>query len=253
MAIDEKYIALINAGLDGELSPDESAELDDFLEESAEGRALHASLRKLCGVLDAVPELPPPPHLRHVIMEYVSPQAKVTGNASLWQTLLGLPVVRFGGAFALGIILTLTLISSDRISKNAFDDVTGLVGTITSGSIATGGSSISLSSSEIAGTVTTRLAGSIMIIDFDLSSHGPVEIVAGFSDPDIWFNGFAQLESTGTSVSAEAGEVRMKMQGKRRYAVYLHNASGTGATISLSFYAAGTLVHEENLQFGAKN
>ena len=60
---------------------------------------------------------------------------------------------------------------------------------------------------EVAGTVTLRSTGPLLIVDFDLSALQPVEIVAGYSDKSIWFNGFAQLESTGTSIAAETGAV----------------------------------------------
>ena len=107
-----------------------------------------------------------------------------------------------------------------------------------------------LTLNEIAGTSDLHRAGSIMILDFDLVSQGPVEIVAGFANPDIWFNGFAQLESEGTSVAAETGQVTLRMDGQRRYAVYLRNPSRTAATIKLSFYTNGTLLHEDELTFG---
>ena len=40
MAIDEKHEELINADIDGEIQPDEKAELDAFLATSEAGRAL---------------------------------------------------------------------------------------------------------------------------------------------------------------------------------------------------------------------
>ena len=65
-----------------------------------------------------------------------------------------------------------------------------------------GADSIQLSLNEIAGSVQLNRSGSIMILDFDLASPGPIEIVASFADRDVWFNGFAQLESSGTTIAA---------------------------------------------------
>ena len=103
--------------------------------------------------------------------------------------------------------------------------------------------------SQVAGTVTLRSAGPILIVDFDLSARGPVEILAGYSDKSIWFNGFAQLESSGTSISAETGRVTLGMQGKRRYAVYLHNEGGRATTVNLQFRSDGEVVHEASLDY----
>ena len=136
------------------------------------------------------------------------------------------------------------------------DDVTDLVGTISQPEF-TGQKSVEasilLTLNEIAGSVHLNSVGSIMILDFDLVARGPIEIVASFSDLDIWFNGFAQLESNGTTITAEAGQVRVRMEGQRRYAVYLNNDSHSAATISLRFYSGGTLIHEDELRFGDKN
>ena len=44
MAIERNYTDLINADIDGDISAPEKAELQAFLDESAEGQALYLSL-----------------------------------------------------------------------------------------------------------------------------------------------------------------------------------------------------------------
>jgi hypothetical protein len=97
--------------------------------------------------------------------------------------------------------------------------------------------------------VTLRSQGPLLIVDFDLSARQPVEIVAGYSDKSIWFNGFAQLESTGTSIAAESGAVILKMDGTRRYAVFLNNPGLRPAKIDLQFTADDQVIHEAQLSF----
>ena len=153
--------------------------------------------------------------------------------------------------FAAGAALTLALVDSGQVTRGAFDDVTGLVGTIADPELAVPEHAmISIDESEVAGTVTLRSAGPILIVDFDLSAKQPVQIQAGYADKSIWFNGFAQLESSGTSVSAETGAVTLEMDGKRRYAVYLNNPGQRPATINLQFLAGGQVIHEGQLRFG---
>jgi len=147
-------------------------------------------------------------------------------------------------------------LSSEQISRQALDDVADLVGTITQPEAArdlAAADDIQLTLNELAGSVSLRRLGDMLIIDFDLTSQGPVDIVAAFADPDIWFNGFAQLESAGTSVAAENGRVTLHMEGQRRYALYLNNTSQGAATVNLRFYANGQLVHEDDLVFGEDN
>ena len=249
MAIEQKYTDLINADIDGEISANDRAALEAFLAENAEGRALHAELSSLCTSLDAVEPAEPPRHLRHVIMSSVNPPSPEPATPGMLQGLLAAPALRYAAIFAAGVFLTLSLVSSDQISNHAFDDVTGLVGSIADPVNAELVNSVSVDESQIAGTVSLRRAGTMLILDFDLVSTDSIEIEANCTDPSIWFNGFAQLESSGTSVSAKSGRVTLGMQGKRRYAVYLHNEGGRQTTVNLQFKADGEVVHEASLDY----
>lgn len=252
MAIDEKYTELINANIDGEISPAEKTELEAFLAGSEEGRALAAELRALGETLDSVPELSPPPHVRHVVMNSIpeiTPEAPAAPG--FLQSLFAVPALRYAATFAAGVVMTVALVDSGKIQQEAFDDVTGLVGTISdTARLGPGVDSEVIHKSNLAGTVTLREAGEMLIIDIDLSTSGPVDIVASYNDRSIWFNGFAQLESTGTSVSASDGEIKIQVDGKRRYAVYLHNSEDHNLLIKLGFFADGASIHEADLEYG---
>ena len=250
MTIDTKYFELIQADIDGEIDEAGKADLESFLADSEEGRAVYGQLESLCGSLDGMPSVEPPPHLRHVLLNQAPVKAAPQPSPGLLQRLFAGPVLGYVGVFAAGAALTLALVDSDQISKGAFDDVTGLVGTIADSDFAVPDhGTISVDKSEIAGTVKLRSAGPILIVDFDLSARQPVEIVAAYSDKTIWFNGFAQLESSGTSVAAETGAVTLNMDGKRRYAVYLNNPGMRPATIDLRFMADDQVIHEAQLSF----
>lgn len=147
------------------------------------------------------------------------------------------------------MVLALSIVSSDQISNQAFDSVTGLVGTVADPVNASLEGSFALNEPAIAGTVSLRSAGSLLILDFDLVSTDYIEIEAAYSDRTIWFNGFAQLESDDTTVSAGIGRVRLGMEGKRRYAVYLHNQGGRDTTVNLRFMVDGDVVHESKLDY----
>lgn len=259
MAIDPKIVDLINAEIDATISTEDRATLDEYLAESEAGRALRNELHGLCNDLDAVESVTPPPHLKHVILHSLGAKTPVMPDAGRKKTehwinsWLGLTGVRYALSFATGIVLATVFASSDQITRHALDDVTHLVGTIAQpepGGALSGGESFQLALNEIGGTVSLSMSGPIMIIDFDLSSAGPIEVVADFPDRDIWFNGFAQLESNGTRVTAETGQVTLHMEGHNRYAVYLHNASRDSTTVTLRFFSSGRLIYENKLSFG---
>ena len=253
MAIDEKYIALINADIDGDIQPDEKTELEGFLAESEAGQALQEELRSLCSTLDGADMLDAPPHLRHVIMNSLpSPKPQSSPAAELpgfWYSLLAMPALRYTATFAAGVILAVSIVDSGQVQQGAFNEVTGLVGTMSDASDIAPVASTVVHKAAVAGTITLRRADPILIIDFDLSTKGPIDIVATYDDKSVWFNGFAQLESTGTSISADGGQIRIQVDGKRRYAVYLHNAGSRKLSINLQFFSNGVPVHQAVLEY----
>ena len=249
MTIEQKYTDLINADIDGEISAADKAELQAFLDESTEGQALHDDLSSVRDTLDAIQSEEPPPHVRHIIMNSVKPTRKPEESPGFLQILFATPAVKYAVTFAAGVILTLSIVDSDQISDHAFDDVTGLVGTVSDPVNAAPASSISVTEPDLAGTVSLRSAESMLILDFDLVAKNHIDIEANYSDPSIWFNGFGQLESEGTTISAETGRIRLGMNGKRRYAVYLHNQGGRETTVNLRFLADGKVVHEASLGY----
>lgn len=246
MTIEQNYTDLMNADIDGEISDAGKSELMAYLAESAEGRELYEQLSSLCDSLNSGELVSPPPHMRHVIMNSVKPTRPKQDSL---QMLLAMPTLRYAMMFAVGVFLTLSLVKSGQMSDSAFDDVTGLVGTISEPIGADLASSITVDNVEIAGKVSLRSTGSMLILDFDLTARGPVEIQADYTDRTIWFNGFGQLESSGTTISAEQGHIKLGMEGKRRYAVYLHNEGGRGTTVSLRFVSNGTVIHEATLEY----
>lgn len=249
MTIEQKYIDLINADLDGEIEHADKGDLEAFLAENGDARALHADFATLCGTIDSIEAVSPPPHIRHVIMNSVKPTPAKTESPGILEMLFESPVLKYSATFAAGVLLTLSIASSDKISNQAFDDVTGLVGTISdpiSGDLV---HTIAVDNTEVAGQVSLRSAGSMLILDFDLVANSPIEIEADYADRTIWFNGFAQLESSGTTISAKSGSVTLGMEGKRRYAVYLQNGGERGVTVNLRFITGGEVVHEASLKY----
>jgi len=249
MSIDQNLIALINAEIDGEINSTEKAELDAILAESEAARDMYNDLGALCESLHSIEEESPPAHLKHVIMNRVKAAPAASTSPNFLQMLLGTPVFKYAGMFVAGVLLTLTIVTSDQVSEQVFDDVTGLVGTVSnpiSGHVL---SNIPVDNQNVAGKVSLRSSGSMLILDFDLTSSGPIEIEADYTDRSIWFNGFAQLESSGTTISIEDGSVTLGMEGSRRYAVYLQNGDGHGITVHLRFIAGGEIVHEASLEY----
>lgn len=250
MAIEERYSDLIQADIDGEIDAADKAELEAFLATSEAGRALHAELLALSQSLDAMEQLEPPPHLHHLILDTARTKPPRDRRPRIRDRVFSIPALGYIASFVGGVALALAVFDSGQVSKQAFDDVTGLVGTVADLEKAGPAHAVAaVDEDAVAGTVTLRSAGPLLILDFDLSAAGTIEIIARYADQSIWFNGFAQLESNGTSIAAESGLVRLEMSGKRRYAVFLNNYGKRSAVIEMQFLRQGELIHEASLKF----
>jgi len=250
MAIDPNIVELINADIDGDISPADRQELEALLADSPEAQAMQAELSALSSSLNDLPDLDPPVHLKHTIMASIPKTEAQERRSNMLHSLLAAPAMRYAAMFVLGSLITLTLVSSDQLSDSAFNDVTGLVGTISSEvPDGPGIQSTRIDRPEVAGRVSLRSSGPLLIVDFDLVSSGPVDIVASYADQTIWFNGFAQLESPGASISAQSGRVTMQIEGKRRYALFLHNAGDRNISINLQFKSQGQIIYDTEVQY----
>ena len=124
MTIDPKYFELIQAAIDGEIDSAGRDELDSFLAESEEGRAVYEELATLCQSLDGMPEIEPPAHLKHVLLNMAPTRSAPSSAPGPLRRLFAGPALGYVGMFAAGVVLTLALIDSGQISRDAFDDVT---------------------------------------------------------------------------------------------------------------------------------
>ncbi|MGH8224081.1 MAG: hypothetical protein ACREQZ_14025 [Woeseiaceae bacterium] len=251
MTIDQATLELIHADIDGALDEAGKRHIARVLENDGVARQLHRELRALCSTLDAVEELEPPSTLRRTVMESLRQQRTATGP-SLLARLFAAPTLRYATAFVAGVLMTMSLISSDRASRSTFDDLTGLVGTMAEPSSAgTAQSRIVLSRSDIAGKVSLYRTGTLLILDFDVTTKRAIDVVTRYPGRELWFNGFAQREDGGTTLSSEPGAVTLHIDGQGRYAVYLRHDGRRGGTLELRFLASGSLVHRAELAFGA--
>ena len=103
MTIDPKFFELIQADIDGEIDAAGKAELENFLAESEEGRAVYEELETLCRSLDGMPSIDPPPHLTHVLLNQAPVKSAPPPSPGLLQRLFSGPLLGYVGVFAAGV------------------------------------------------------------------------------------------------------------------------------------------------------
>jgi hypothetical protein len=230
--IDEKYIELINAEIDGELSGEQRAELSRYLLAHPEARALRDDLQHLCGALGQADLVPPPADLRDNILNALPAPAP----APRLRRAAGLPgpLLRYAAVLAGGLIvgaLAFQFGMDGQPGPNAAE-VAGTMAYPPPDPAGAPVGTIRVDTPQVTGRVSLYRAGSGLALGFDLAASEPIEVVATCRDRKIRFSG---LGRTGQS-------------NDQRYACIMAGSATAGETVSLKFYAAGKLIREEQLQ-----
>ena len=80
--INEKYLELIQAEVDGELPEQDRAELSRFMLANPDAHAVRDELKRLCSTLDQVRPAEPPPELLASVLAAVRLPAPVVSSRS---------------------------------------------------------------------------------------------------------------------------------------------------------------------------
>ena len=124
--VDERTLDLINADVDGELTPEQSQELDAILEASADARAMRAELLRLTNLLDNQPAVNPPADLAQNILQQIK-WPEPAGSFSLAGLFSSFQPATAGLAFAAGLLATVSFYELAPDNRPG-TDIPGIVG-----------------------------------------------------------------------------------------------------------------------------
>ncbi len=224
--LDERTLYLINAALDGELEPDEAAELVVLLESSAEARAAQAEMQKMANLLDGLPQQNPPADLAERIIARLRLPASRPAF-SLSRLFSALQPAQVGLAFSAGLLLTVGFYEVTAQHRSP-GDVSDMVGTMLSdpaGRAAALRDSLSISEPGISGRVSLGGSGGILVLNFELDSANETEIVVSLSEPGLGFGGIARAAGGGAGVEesyeVSGGALRVLNRGQQSFSVFL--------------------------------
>ena len=232
--IDEKYLELIQAEVDGELLDQDRAELSRFMLANPDAHAVRDELKRLCSTLEQVRPAEPPAELRASILAAVRLPAPAVGKRSPRSFLPQAGALRYAAAFAGGLIVSAIAfqVASDRGSGLDVSEVAGTM--VSQDPVSRSGpvDSVRVSLDQVSGTVSLFRSSSMRVVEFDLAAREPVEVAVVHDGQEARFSGFGQ------SAGAAA----------QRYALVLDGAGVEGAPIEIRFLAAGAVIHSESLK-----
>jgi hypothetical protein len=233
--IEQKYIELIQADVDGELPEQNRAELSRYLLANPEALALRDELRRLCSVLDQLPAADPPPGIKGAILAAVPLPAPGPASAPVRSNWVRFPILRVAAAFAGGMLVSAIAFQLGP-DRQAGLDVSGIAGTMASQDPVAGSApvdTVRVSLEQATGTVSLFRSPTMRVVEFDLAVQQPLEVVVVHDGQQARFSGPGRSD------------------GNQHYALVLEGAGKTGSPIEVRFLASGTEVHREVLQVPA--
>ena len=253
--LDQRSIDLINAGIDGELGPEEQRELKAILESSPEAVTYRAELLELNNALRNMPELNPPPALARNILDQVKLPARQT-LFNLPGFLTGLNPAAGGLAFAAGLLLAVGFYETGS-RKVTQQDTVNMVGTMVASDqvMSPGqGDRLVLDLDGLSGAFSLNVSENGQVLEFDLDSSQVVEIELDFEKAGLVVSGFAQDDRGDGSyidtLELLGGTMRVVNQGRHHFVVFLRQMPGSqnqGKDLRIGISRDGEQVYEDTL------
>ena len=249
---DDRLNELLNAELDGELDSAGHAELERLLAASPEARQRRDELRSVSDALAHLKPVDPPSELREAVFAALRPgAAKVVRFPGARTQRRWVPYV---GALAAGVALGAIGLSLYYSPRPEFD-AASLAGTMADPDHRSLGhllDRVELNSGGLHGSASLHEADGIWVVEFDLQSDSPVEVVASYDGTLVRLQGFVRPEPTSESVLAGPGRLSFVNEGTQRAAIYLRPADTASGQVHLVFQSPGAETTEVVLDAGPR-
>ena len=238
---DQRTLEMISAAADGELNASERAELEQLLETSAEARKFQAE---------------PPGSLHLQIVNRVTlPKNKADTSFLRWlQPTQFMPVLRYGLAVAVGVLLATSFYESQSLfpTNNDFDD---LVGTMAPSRVVAEADildTFDFRSDGLESLVQLQRRDNDIYLDIQIDANAALDIAVDMSSTGVRPGALAQLDHSLESIVVEDQALKLRATGQRRLTVLLRRADNASiaeeAKITLEFSSDGKLLEQGYLQ-----
>jgi hypothetical protein len=245
--LDRRHRELISAGIDGELTPREQAELDELLAASDEARALHTELLAVGGLLDSLPRVAPPPELAERVLSRAAPRSgKVVPIRAAWRR-VQLPL-----AFAAGLLVAVAVQGLLLPPGGSPGDTQWMSGTLAPASHRAGHR---IEADGLSGEVRLGDRGGTPALEFRLQAPSPLEIDVRLAESGHTFGGIVMAEGgqvpDAGRIELAGGTVRVVGDGAAAFGLLLPAATtgaDQGGAIRVAISSGGQVRYEATFE-----
>ncbi|MFH1501805.1 MAG: hypothetical protein ABIG03_02030 [Candidatus Eisenbacteria bacterium] len=262
--IDARLMELMNREVDGENSPEESAELERVLETNADARAYYDDLVELGRRFGEAGEVTPPATLRSEILSLTSRRPAAERRPAVGRPaarrrrslipddLRNLFTPRVAYAFAAGVAagaVLLALVTGAGIGTTAVDP-NALRGTLAPWeppSDIDAGECLEFDVPGGWGSGCISYSSGNIWAELHLDTDGETEVVF-VHDGDVRFDRFQVVEAGEHSVSVSSGRASLTHTGLGDYVIFFEDEDSSLSPLGVEVYAAGELQFEKRIQ-----
>lgn len=220
---------LVNREIDGENTPEESAELRARVARLEDVRACYDGLFAVARTLDRVKSLAPPSELTREVMQRLRQAPSHAQTVSWLETLRAAfrrrPAFRYGLTFATGLALgALFLAFAGRSASLRWQDTSALSGTILPdgrlGRLETLDRA-PLAGDGVQGEATIRMGSDFLLAEIEIDARRPVDLAVDFETGGVFPLAFERSGASDTDVVLGPRQLRLRHSGQGRYVLVL--------------------------------
>lgn len=249
--IDPRTEDLINAGLDGVLSDEETSELNESLARSAEARDYQASLTRMHNTLQALPPEAMPATLHQNISAAISmrrPQPRpAVFKIAAWPA-----AVRYGLAASLGMAVAVGIYETQPGTPGSAD-YRQMMGTIApqNRDRLENLDKTELSEPGLSSHASLARSPDATMLEIQLDSDKAVDLSIDFADAGLRFQALTQTLNQLESFSVANNVIHARASGQQQFTVLLDHTtearSGSRAEIRIEYSRDGKLIQRRSL------
>lgn len=234
---------LMNAELDGVATPEQREALMAWLHSDPEAGRQFESLQGAVNALRSLPELDPPAGLSDGILARAA--WRKPGTVGVFSKVFEAPMLRYAAAFALGMVLTGTLLDSPM---DAPEDWSRMAGTMASTASGPSTEQSSFGTSGVGGTLQLQRSDAFLVLAVNLESTNSFNLVVPLSE-SLRVVGVLGSGEGAPALELTGGQLGMQLGGRQRFAVLM---SGPADRVPYRIYRGEELIFEDFLPVPAR-
>jgi len=255
--IDDKYLQLMHAEIDGVNTPQQSAKLREYLGQRPEAQRLYEELTAATALLQELKPVEPPPHLQHAIMHALPPRVQFQQHFDFkaWLREWVSPAfelktaLAFSGGLAIGLVFLILFTHrglETEVSENS--KLYGTIGLQHAGSGIEKTVRVVIQDAELHGTASLQHTGNQLSVIFSLSAPQPFDLSVAYDAAALSFTGVDVLEAGVISnLSVQNGTITFSPLSSKAFVVVFAKRTPAPAKIGLRALRAGSLIYENQI------